>query len=133
MEKKFINPPTLAAPRGYSHVVTATGGKMVFIAGQIAFDTKGEIVGKGDLRAQATQAYANLKAALAAAGATTADVVKLNTYVVNFKSADLPVIREVRSQFFPQENLPASTLVGVQALAVEGLLIEIEAVAMVKE
>lgn len=133
MEKKFINPPTLAAPRGYSHVVTAIGGKIVFIAGQVAFDTKGEIVGKGELRAQATQAYANLKAALAAAGATTADVVKLNTYVVNFKSADLSVIREVRSQFFPQENMPASTLVGVQALAVEGLLIEIEAVAMVKE
>jgi len=133
MEKKFINPSTLATPRGYTHVVTATGGKMVFIAGQVAWDVKGEIVGKGDLRTQATQAYANLKAALAAAGATTADVVKLNTYVVNFKSTDLPVIREVRSQFFPQENLPASTLVGVQALAVEGLLIEIEAVAMVKE
>ena len=133
MEKNFINPPELAVPRGYTHAVTATGGKMVFIAGQVAWDVKGEIVGKGDLRAQATQAYANLKAALAAAGATTADVVKMNTYVVNFKSADLPVIREVRSQFFPQENLPASTLVGVQALAVEGLLIEIEAVAMVKE
>jgi enamine deaminase RidA (YjgF/YER057c/UK114 family) len=133
MEKKFINPPTLATPRGYTHVVTASGGKMVFIAGQVAWDVKGEIVGKGDLRAQATQAYANLKAALAAAGATTADVVKMNTYVVNFKSADLPVIREVRSQFFSQENLPASTLVGVQALAVEGWLIEIEAVAMVKE
>jgi enamine deaminase RidA (YjgF/YER057c/UK114 family) len=133
MEKKFINPPTLATPRGYTHVVTATGGKMVFIAGQVAWDVKGEIVGKGDLRAQATQAYANLQAALAAAGATTADVVKMNTYVVNFKSADLLVIREVRSRFFPQENLPASTLVGVQALAMEGLLIEIEAIAMVKE
>jgi enamine deaminase RidA (YjgF/YER057c/UK114 family) len=133
MEKKFINPPTLATPRGYTHVVTTTGGKMVLIAGQVAWDVKGEIVGKGDLRAQATQAYANLQAALAAAGATTADVVKLNTYVVSFKSADLPVIREVRSQFFPQENLPASTLVGVQALALDGLLIEIEAIAMVKE
>jgi len=133
MEKKFINPPTLATPRGYTHVVTTTGGKMVFIAGQVAWDVKGEIVGKGDLRAQATQAYANLQAALAAAGATTADVVKLNTYVVSFKSADLPVIREVRGQFFPQENLPASTLVGVQALALDGLLIEIEAIAMVKE
>ncbi len=133
MEKKFINPPTLATPRGYTHVVTASGGKMIFVAGQVAFDTKSEIVGKGDLRAQATQAYANLKAALAEAGATTADVVKMNTYVVNFKSADLPVIREVRSQFFPQENMPASTLVGVQALALDGLLIEIEAIAMVKE
>lgn len=133
MEKKFINPPTLATPRGYTHVVTTTGGKMVFIAGQVAWDVKGEIVGKGDLRAQATQAYANLQAALAAVGATTADVVKMNTYVVSFKSADLPVIREVRSQFFPQENLPASTLVGVQALALDGLLMEIEAIAMVKE
>ena len=133
MEKKFINPPELSAPRGYTHVVTATGGKMVFIAGQVAWDSKGEVVGKGDLRAQATQAYTNLKAALAAAGATPADVVKMNTYVVNFKSADLPVIREVRSQFFPQENPPASTLVGVQALAVDGLLIEVEAVAVVKE
>jgi len=133
MEKKFINPPTLATPRGYTHVVTASGGKMIFVAGQVAWDSKGEIVGKGDLRAQATQAYTNLKAALAEAGATTADVVKMNTYVVNFKSADLPVIREVRSQFFPQENMPASTLVGVQALALDGLLIEIEAIAMVKE
>lgn len=133
MEKKFINPPTLATPRGYTHVVTAAGGKMIFVAGQVAFDAKGELVGKGDLRAQATQAYENLKAALTAAGATTADVVKMNTYIVNFKSADLPVIREVRAQFFPQENLPASTLVGVQALAVDGLLIEVEAIAMVKE
>ncbi len=133
MEKKFVNPPGLSTPRGYTHVVTATGGKMVFVAGQVAWDVKGELVGKGDLRAQATQAYGNLKAALAAAGATTADIVKMNTYVVNFKSADLLVIREVRSQFFPQENLPASTLVGVQALAMDGLLIEIEAIAMVKE
>jgi len=133
MEKKFINPPTLATPRGYTHVVTATGGKTVFVAGQVAFDAKGELVGKGDLRAQATQAYENLKAALAAAGATFADVVKMNTYIVNYKPADLPAIREVRGQFFPQENLPASTLVGVQALALEGLLIEVEAVAVVKE
>jgi enamine deaminase RidA (YjgF/YER057c/UK114 family) len=133
MEKKFINPPTLSTPRGYTHVVTATGGKMVFIAGQVAWDAKGEIVGKGDLRAQATQVYENLKAALAAAGATFTDVVKMNTYIVNFKAADLPIIREVRAKYFLQENLPASTLVGVQALAVEGLLIEIEVIAMVKE
>jgi len=133
MEKKFINPPTLATPRGYTHVVTASGGKTVFISGQVAFDVKGALVGKGDLQAQATQAYANLQAALAAVGATFADVVKMNTYVVNFTTADLPVIREVRAQFFPQENLPASTLVGVQALAFDGLLIEVEAIAMVKE
>jgi enamine deaminase RidA (YjgF/YER057c/UK114 family) len=133
MEKKFINPPTLSTPRGYTHVVTAAGGKMVFIAGQVAWDTEGEIVGKGDLRAQATQVYENLKAALAAAGATFTDVVKMNTYIVNFKAADLPIIREVRGKYFAHENLPASTLVGVQALAVDGLLIEVEVIAMVKE
>ena len=133
MEKKFINPPTLATPRGYTHVVTATGGKMVFVAGQVALDAKGEIVGKGDLRAQATQAYTNLKAALAAAGATPADVVQLNIYIVNYKPADILVNREVRSQFFPQENMPTGALVGVQALALPDLLIEVEAIAMAKE
>jgi enamine deaminase RidA (YjgF/YER057c/UK114 family) len=132
-EKKFINPPELATPRGYTHVVTATGRKMVFVAGQVALDAKGEVVGKGDLRAQATQAYTNLKAALTAAGATPADVVKLNIYIVNYKPADILVNREVRSQFFPQENMPTGTLVGVQALALPDLLIEVDAIAMVKE
>ncbi len=133
MEKQFINPPTIAAPRGYTHVVTATSGTMVFISGQVAFNVNGELVGTGDLRAQTQQVYENLKNALAAAGATTADVVKLNTYVVDFKPTDLAAIREVRAQYFPFENMPASTLVGVQALAFDGFLIEVEAVAMVKE
>jgi enamine deaminase RidA (YjgF/YER057c/UK114 family) len=133
MEKKFINPPTIATPRGYTHIVTATSGRMIWISGQVAFNVKGELVGKGDLRAQTTQVYENLKNALAAAGATTADVVKVNTYVVDFKPADLAIIREVRGQYLPFENMPASTLVGVQALAFEGLLIEVEVVAMVKE
>jgi enamine deaminase RidA (YjgF/YER057c/UK114 family) len=133
MEKKFINPPTIATPRGYTHIVTATSGRMIWISGQVAFNVKGELVGKGDLRAQTTQVYENLKNALAAAGATTADVVKVNTYVVDFKPADLAIIREVRGQYFPFENMPASTLVGVQALAFEGLLIEVEVVAVVKE
>jgi enamine deaminase RidA (YjgF/YER057c/UK114 family) len=134
MEKQFLNPPTIAAPRGYTHVVTATSGKMVFIAGQVAFNAQGELVGKGDVRAQTTQVYENLKNALAAVGATFADVVKLNTYVVDFKPADLAAIREVRAQYFVHaERMPASTLVGVQVLAFDGLLIEIEAVAVVEK
>ena len=133
IEKKFINPPTLHTPPGYSHVVTASGGKMIFVAGKVAFNAKRELIGKGDLRAQTTQVYENLKNALAAAGATTADIVKINTYVVNLKAADFPVLLEVQAKFFPPENPPASTLVGVQALAVDGLLIEIEAIAIVKE
>ena len=119
----------LSTPRGYSHVVTATG-TMVFVAGQISMDKDGNIVGVGDLRAQTTQVLENVKAALAAAGASFTDVVKMNTYVVNLKADDLPIIREVRTKFFPAENLPASTLVGVTALAFEGLLIEVEVVAV---
>lgn len=108
------------------------GGRTIFIAGQVAFDHDGNLVSPGDLRVQAAKALENLVAALAAAGATPADVVKLNTYVVNYKPADLPIIREVRSRIFADENSPASTLIGVQALALDGLLIEIEAIAVIK-
>jgi len=131
MEKHFFNPSNIHTPRGYTHAVAIDGGRMVFVAGQVAFDKDGNLVGKGDLRAQADKALDNLVAALAAAGATAADVVKINTYVVNYKPADLAIVREARARFFGDQNPPASTLIGVQALAVEGLLIEIEAVAAV--
>lgn len=131
MEKEYINPPGLAAPRGYTHVVTAQGGKMVYVSGQVAVDVKGEVVGKGDIAAQAKQAYQNLKTALAAGGATPAHVVKMTTYVVNFKPDDLPAVREGRAQIFVQERPPASTLVGVASLAQKDFLIEVEAVAIV--
>ncbi len=129
--KHYPTVPGLSTPRGYSYVVTATG-KLVFVAGQIALDKDGNVVGQGDLRAQTVQVFENVQACLAAAGATFADVVKLNTYVVNLKPEDLPVIREVRSRYLPAENPPASTMVGVTALAIEGLLIEIEAVAVIE-
>lgn len=127
--KTYPTSPDLSTPRGYSHVVTATG-TMVFVSGQIALDNDGKIVGAGDIRAQATQVLQNVKSALAAAGATFADVVKQNTYVVNLNADSLAAIREVRAQFFPAGDPPASTLVGVTALAMEGLLIEIEVIAV---
>jgi enamine deaminase RidA (YjgF/YER057c/UK114 family) len=132
MEKKFINPPEISKPRGYTHVVTAQGGTTVYVSGQVAFDVNGSMVGIGDLLAQAEKASENLVAALKAAGASPADVVKANTYVVNFKQDDLRIIRDVRARVFPADNPPASTLVGVQALAVEGLLIEMEAIAVIR-
>ncbi len=134
MEKKFINPDTLLPPRGYTHVVSVEGaGKMIFIAGQVAVDKDGKLVGAGDLPAQARQAAANVKAALAGAGATPADIVKMNAYIVNYKQSDYAAMREARAVLFPDgANPPASTLVGVTALAVDGLMIEIEAIAMVK-
>jgi len=131
MEKHFFNPSSVHQPRGYTHAVAVDGGRMVFVAGQVAFDQDGNLVGTGNLRAQADKALDNLVAALAAAGATAADVVKINTYVVSYKPADLAIVREARARFFGDQNPPASTLIGVQALAVEGLLIEIEAVAAV--
>ena len=132
MEKHFFNPANLHEPRGYTHAVAVEGGRTIFIAGQVAFDHDGNLVGPGDLRAQAAQTLENLVAALAAAGTTPADVVKLNTYVVNYKPADLPIIREARAQIFTGDKLPASTLIGVQALALDGFLIEIEALAGIK-
>lgn len=105
---------------------------MVFVAGQIALDKDGKVVGEGDLRLQTVQVLQNVKAALEAAGATFSDVVKMNTYVVNLKPEDLPVIREVRSTYLPSSDPPASTLVGVTALAMPGLLIEVEVVAVVE-
>jgi enamine deaminase RidA (YjgF/YER057c/UK114 family) len=133
MEKKYLNPDTLMKPRGYTHVVTITGpAKMIFISGQVAIDKEGKLVGPGDLKSQIRQASANLKAALEAAGATPADIVKTNTYIVNYKQSDYSAMREARGELFPDGEPPASTLVGVTSLAVDGLMVEMEAIAAVK-
>jgi enamine deaminase RidA (YjgF/YER057c/UK114 family) len=129
--REHKNPPGLSTPRGYTHVVSASGGRTLYIAGQVAFNDQGEVVGKGDLRAQTRQVFENLRLALAGAGASFKDVVKWTTYVVNFKAEDLPVLREVRTEVLKDVTPPASTLVGVQALANPDFLIEIEAIAVV--
>lgn len=131
-ETRFLNPDGLNKPAGYTHVVITEPRKLVYISGQVAWDAKGEIVGKGDFRAQVTKALENLKIALTTAGATLDDLVKVNYYVVNLKPDQVPVIRDVRSKYFSAEHPPASTLVGVTALVREDFLIEIEAVAVVK-
>jgi 2-iminobutanoate/2-iminopropanoate deaminase len=123
------NPPTLSTPTGFTHVVEVTGAaKTVYIAGQVAFDASGKVVGAGDMKAQTEQVFKNLEAALKAAGATFADVVKMNTYVTDM--SELAVIREVRSRYFGTTT-PASTLVQVSGLARPELLIEIEVIAAV--
>jgi len=129
MPAEFINPSTIAAPMGYTHVVSTRGQRTIYISGQVAMDRSGNLVGAGDLRAQATQVFENLKNALAAADASFSDVVKLTMFLVNYKPELRIIVREVRGQYIGG-NPPASTLVGVQALAVEGWLIEIEAIAV---
>lgn len=131
--REFFNPPTMFAAGGYSNAVAVSGGKLVFVAGQVAFDTKGNVVGRGDLRMQFRQTYENVRAALAAAGAAPSDVVKVTTYIVNYDPAvHRAVNREERARFFGDVNTPANTTVGVQGLAVDGLLVEMEVIALVK-
>ena len=131
MQKQFFSPPTLNPTAGFSHVVVAPAGKTIYVSGQVSVNPKGEIVGKGDLRAQTEHTFENLKSALAAAGATFADVVKVTYYVVGLTPDALTAVREVRKKHLSAENPPASTLVGVAALAVPDWLIEIEVIAVV--
>ena len=128
---KRINPSGLLVPRGYTQVVVASPGRTVYISGQVAANAKGEIVGKGDLKAQTTQVFENLKLALSAAGASPKDVVKMTMFVVNFKTEDIPAIRDIRNAFFAGVEPPASTLVGVAALANPDWMIEIEMTAVI--
>jgi enamine deaminase RidA (YjgF/YER057c/UK114 family) len=94
--RRFINPPDLSVPVGYTHVVEARPGRIVYVSGQVALDASGALVGEGDLRAQTEKVFANLAVALAAAGASFGDVVKLNWYVTDV--SDLPVFRQVRDR-----------------------------------
>ncbi len=129
---QFLNPKGLSKPMGYTQVVVAQTGKLVYVSGQVPLNAKGEVVGKGDFRAQVTQVMDNLNTALAAAGATMKDVLKVNYYVVNLKPEQVAVIREVRGKYFSAEHPPAGTLVGVTSLVQEGYMLEIEAEAAVK-
>ena len=128
---QFINPPTMFSPPGFTHVVEVTGGRTVYISGQIAVDQSFRLVGKDDFQTQAQQVFENMKAALTSVGADFTHVVKLNIFVVNM--ADLSLLRDVRDRYVNIEHPPASTAVEVRKLALDGLLLEIEAVASLPE
>ena len=124
-------PEGLLHNAGFSQVVAATGKRTIYTAGQVSIDERGNLVGANDLAAQTEQVMRNVGLALAAAGATFADVVKITTYVVNYKPEHRAVIGKARAPFFGDGPRPASTLVGVAALALPEWLVEIEAVAVV--
>ena len=125
---QYINPPTMFSPPGFTHVVEVTGGRTVYISGQIAVDQSFRLVGKDDFQAQAHQVFENLKVALTSVGADFTHVVKLNIFLVNM--ADLSLLREVRDRYINTVHPPASTAVEVRKLAIDGLLLEIEAIAI---
>lgn len=132
VEKEFINPFRIK-PSGYTHTVVSAAGKTIYISGQVPVNEAGQIVGAGDLKAQTKQVYDNLLYCLRFAGANFEDVVKMTTYVVNYKPTDIDIVREVRKGYLSKENPPASTLVGVQALAHPEYMIEIEAIAVIPD
>jgi enamine deaminase RidA (YjgF/YER057c/UK114 family) len=132
MKKKFLNPDSLPNWKHiFSQIVAVEGAtKMVFIAGQVSVDNQNNLIGEGDLSLQARQAFKNLATALSDVGATTADVVKLTIYVKNYTPEDGPAVRQAFQEHFGQDELPVSTWLGVQSLASEGFLIEVDAIAL---
>lgn len=130
MSNSFLNPSTMPATRGYTHVVETTGpGRTVYIAGQLGMTPDGKFAGgPGDFNAQATQCFENLKAALESVGGTFAHVVKLTNYFVDM--AHLQAFFAVRDRYVNTKSPPASTAVQIVKLAREGALFEVEAVAV---
>jgi 2-iminobutanoate/2-iminopropanoate deaminase len=124
---RFLN----RAPSGFSHIAEVRGGRTLYISGQVALDQENKLIGSGDFAAQVEQVFANLRARLKEAGALFSDVVKLNYYVTD--ATNIQTLRDVRDSYINLEHPPASTLVVVNQLFREELLIEVEAVAVVKD
>ena len=132
MSKEIFSPATLPPPVGYSHVAKVNKGTLVYLAGQVSSDASGKLVGDGNFEAQAEQVFRNLGLGLEAAGATMADIVKLNVYIVaEVDQAEVPKLRTIRDRHVDTAKPPASTLVFVTRLARPGWLIEIEAIAAI--
>jgi len=125
MARNAIQPAGLHKPAHYSPAIKA--GNTLYIAGQVALDANGNVVGKGDFEAQGAQIFENLKAILAAAGGTLDDVVKINSYVTDLRYREAFV--EIRKRYFRQP-FPASTFVVVKSLASPDYLLEVEAIAV---
>ena len=132
---KSMNEPQIQflnrAPAGYSQVVEVRGGRTLYISGQIAVDSSGNLVGSGDFTAQVKQVFANLKARLDEADASFNDVVKLNLYLID--ADNLQMVREIRDTYINRKAPPASTLVVVKQLVRPELLVEVDAIAVAKD
>jgi len=126
---QFLDPAGLPAPAGYSHAVQAPPGRTIYVSGQLPLDKDGKLIGADDFAAQAGQVFANLRTALAAAGATFDDVVKLNMFVTDMKQ--LPALRAARDRYINLRKPPASTLVEVNRFVRDGVMVEIDATAVV--
>lgn len=132
MPVTYINPENHTSPAGmYSHVAIAEPGRFAFIAGQLALDTDGSIVGLDDAGAQFRQAFSNLTTVLQGIGARPTDIVELRTFLVGAESLTTfrPVREDVYAEHFPDGMYPPNTLLIVNGLAQPGLKVEISAAA----
>jgi enamine deaminase RidA (YjgF/YER057c/UK114 family) len=132
---RFSNPSTIAKPLStYSQMVEVNGGKTVYIAGQVAVDQAGELVGPNDFRAQVEQVFKNIKAAVESAGGDMNSLVKTNYYCAeSVDPTQISALREVRDRYINTAAPPTSTFVVVKRLARLEYLIEVEAVAVIKD
>lgn len=132
MSRTAVNPEHMynSVQFGFSHAVESSGRRVLHLAGQVAWDDAGKLVGPGDLAAQCAQVFRNLKEVLAAARMTPADVVRLRTYVVDYSPDKLAVIGPALAGFYGDTLPAANTLLGVAALAMPEFLIEVEATAV---
>ena len=129
--KTIFNPESVPKPMGpYSQGIVTTGGKLVFISGQVPQDALGHLVGKGDLEAQTRQVFANLKTMVEAVGGTVSNIVKITIFVVKVTPHAYEILGRVRREFWGTD-FPASTLVEINALASPDFLIEVEAFAVI--
>jgi reactive intermediate/imine deaminase len=128
---KFINPASVSAPHGYSHAAKIDLGncKMLIISGQVAIDNKGNLIGKGDFSKQTEQVFQNIKSIVEDAGGKMDNVVKLGYFLLDINQ--LQTLRAIRDKFVNLKNPPASTLVQVNKLFRDDILIEIEATAII--
>jgi enamine deaminase RidA (YjgF/YER057c/UK114 family) len=133
MKKTLHNPKQLFDPKFFTHVVSVSDARLVFISGQVSYDSDGVVLGKGDIRVQSVRVFQALELCLRSSGAAWSDVVKMNGYMVGVNAKSLSAYREIRSRYLAADQLPASTLVGVERLAHEDLLLEVEMVAAVAE
>ncbi len=129
----IINPPTLVPPIGYSHAIASSGGKTIYLAGQVSFDAKRKIVHKDDLVKQFGQVLNNLQAVMNEAGGTMTDIVKLNIFVKdkNDYAAKMKEIGKIYASYFGK-YFPAMTLIEVSSLFEDDALLEIEGIAVIQ-
>lgn len=125
----FIKPEGLYSTNAYTQVVETQGGKTIYISGQVPLDENGALVGNGSFDSQIRQVFKNIDIALKSASATFDDVIKVTYYIKNYKPEYLLIVREMRSQYFNEENPPTASLVGVQSLFLDDVLVEVEVVA----